>query len=80
MIYHFRPCQKIKKRMESAISVRNSKKDNKLLLLLSVRLPTTSVNLPSIKCDPAAIFTRSIHTQTDKTDENSGVFKFMILL
>lgn len=62
--------------MGSAASLGNIKKDNKLLLLLSVKLPTSSVRLPNVKCDPSTIFTRSIHTQTEKPNEaDSGVYE-----
>ncbi|XP_063890519.1 uncharacterized protein LOC110374828 [Helicoverpa armigera] len=59
-----------KKRTESVQTGRSSIKDSKLLLLMAVRMPTNYIKLPNVKCDASRIFTRTIHTQTEKIYES----------
>ncbi|XP_026739910.1 uncharacterized protein LOC113502511 isoform X2 [Trichoplusia ni] len=53
----------------------SASKEDKLLLLMAVKLQTTPSKLPSIKYVSSRIFTRSIHTQTEKQQKNNNVDK-----
>ncbi|XP_022816254.1 uncharacterized protein LOC111349382 [Spodoptera litura] len=58
---------------ESTPTVRNTLRDNKLLLLMAVKLSSNPIKLPGIKSDQTLVFTRSIQTQTEKIfDYDSG--------
>ncbi|CAH0700110.1 unnamed protein product [Spodoptera exigua] len=60
------------RKADSIPTVRNSMRDNKLLLLMAVKLPTNPINLPNIKYDSTHVFTRSIQTQTEKIFDNDS--------
>lgn len=62
------------RKAESTPTVRNTLRDNKLLLLMAVKLPINPIKLPGIKSEQTHVFTRSIQTQTEKIfDYDTGV-------
>ncbi|XP_050557630.1 uncharacterized protein LOC118261810 isoform X3 [Spodoptera frugiperda] len=63
------------RKAESTPTVRNTLRDNKLLLLMAVKLPINPIKLPGMKSEQTHVFTRSIQTQTEKIfDYDSGMF------